>query len=259
MASPTRTDDGPLAAVLLGVSLGLLVGGGLAELLGSSAVASTLWALATVAGLGPAVRWVWSSARERRLGVDIIAVLALIGTLAVDEYLAGAVISVMLATGRTLEARATARARSDLRALRERAPRLVHRVEGATLTSPPARGGRRRRPAAGAARRDRPCRRAARARGRVLDESALTGESLLVERRGGDDVRSGAVNAGDAFTLRATSGAAESTYAGIVQLVAEAEAEASTAPFVRLADRYAAAFVAVSLLAAGVAWALSGD
>ena len=92
----------------------------------------------------------------------------------------------------------------------------------------------------------------------VLDESALTGESLPVERRGGDDVRSGAVNAGDAFTLRATSGAAESTYAGIVQLVAEAEAEASTAPFVRLADRYAAAFVAVSLLAAGVAWALSG-
>ena len=140
----------------------------------------------------------------------------------------------------------------------ERAPRLVHRVEGATLTSPPLEevvagdlllvrpgeivpvDGRLEREVA------------------VLDESALTGESLPVERRGGDDVRSGAVNAGDAFTLRATSGAAESTYAGIVQLVAEAEAEASTAPFVRLADRYAAAFVAVSLLAAGVAWALSG-
>ena len=259
MAPSPRNDEGPLAAGLLGVSLGLLVGGGLAELLGSSAVANTLWALATVAGLGPAVRWVWSSARERRVGVDIIAVLALIGCLAVHEYLAGAVISVMLATGRTLEARATARARSDLRALQERAPRLAHRVEGATLTSPPLEeivagdlllvrpgeivpvDGRLEREVA------------------VLDESALTGESLPVERRGGDDVRSGAVNAGDAFTLRATSGAAESTYAGIVQLVAEAEAEASTAPFVRLADRYAAAFVAVSLLAAGVTWALSGS
>ena len=51
----------------------------------------------------------------------------------------------------------------------------------------------------------------------MLDESALTGESLLVERHGGDDVRSGVVNAGDAFTLRATSGVAESTYAGIVR------------------------------------------
>ena len=71
------------------------------------------------------------------MGLGIIAVLALIGTLAVHEYLAGAVIAVMLATGRTLEARATARARGDLRALQERAPRVAHRVEGATLTSPP--------------------------------------------------------------------------------------------------------------------------
>ena len=137
MASSTRHEDGRLPAVLLAVSFGLLVGGGIAQLLGATAVASTLWALATIAGLGPAIRWVWSSAREGRVGVDIIAVLALMGALAVGEYLAGAVISVMLATGRTLEARATARARSDLQALRERVPRLVHRVEGATLTSPP--------------------------------------------------------------------------------------------------------------------------
>ena len=93
----------------------------------------------------------------------------------------------------------------------------------------------------------------------VLDESALTGEPLPVERRVGDDVRSGAVNAGDSFLLRATSRAAESTYAGIVRLVAEAEAEAASAPFVRLADRYASAFLVVTLAAATVAWVASGD
>jgi heavy metal translocating P-type ATPase len=256
---PPSRHAGPLTATFLGLSLALLVGGGLAQLAGTSTAAHAVWAVATVAGLCAAAVWVWSSAREGRIGVDLIAVLALAGALAVGEYLAGAVITVMLATGRTLEARATARARQDLRALRERVPRVAHRLEDGALTSPPleeiTRGdlllvqpgeivpvdGRLEREVA------------------VLDESALSGESLPVERRAGDDVRSGAVNAGDAFTLRATSTAAESTYAGIVQLVAEAEAEASSAPFVRLADRYAVVFVAVSVGAAALAWLLSGD
>ena len=120
---PPSRHAGPLTATFLGLSLALLVGGGLAQLAGTSTAAHAVWAVATVAGLCAAAVWVWSSAREGRIGVDLIAVLALAGALAVGEYLAGAVITVMLATGRTLEARATARAREDLRALRERAPR----------------------------------------------------------------------------------------------------------------------------------------
>ena len=91
----------------------------------------------------------------------------------------------------------------------------------------------------------------------VLDESALTGESRPVERAAGDPIRSGAVNAGGAFDLLATTTAEESTYAGIVRLVQEAERQ--KAPFVRLADRYAAIFVPVTLVIAGVAWAARGD
>src|ERR1035437_4133776 len=68
----------------------------------------------------------------------------------------------------------------------------------------------------------------------VLDESALTGESLPVERPLGDMVRSGVVNAGHPFDMRATTSANDSTYAGVVHLVSQAEA--SQAPFVRLAD-----------------------
>ena len=76
----------------------------------------------------------------------------------------------------------------------------------------------------------------------VLDESALTGEALPVEHEAGDAIRSGVVNAGGPFDLRATTSASESTYSGIVRLVSEAAA--STAPFVRLADRYAGVFLA---------------
>ena len=91
----------------------------------------------------------------------------------------------------------------------------------------------------------------------VLDESALTGEALPVSYRRGGPVRSGTANAGEAFELRATRPASESAYAGIVRLVREAESH--KAPFVRLADRYAAFFLPVTLAVAGLAWALSGD
>ena len=90
----------------------------------------------------------------------------------------------------------------------------------------------------------------------VLDESALTGEPLPVERSAGEQIRSGTVNAGGPFDLFATATAADSTYAGIVRLVSEAEQ--SQAPFVRLADRYALWFLFVSLAAAGAAWAVAG-
>ena len=90
----------------------------------------------------------------------------------------------------------------------------------------------------------------------VLDESALTGEPLPVERALGDRVRSGVVNAGGPLDLRAVTSAEDSTYAGVVRLVAEAGR--IQAPVVRLADRYALAFLAVTLAVAGIAWAAGG-
>ena len=78
----------------------------------------------------------------------------------------------------------------------------------------------------------------------LVDESALTGEPLPVTRRRDEPVRSGVVNAGGPFDLLATTDADSSTYASIVRLVREASA--STSGFVRVADRYALAFVAVA-------------
>jgi heavy metal translocating P-type ATPase len=243
--------------LLLGVSTAGLAVGGLLYLLGFHSSAHLAWGATTVVGVVPATWWVADAARRRRVGVDAIAVLALVGTLVVREYFAGAVITVMLASGRTLEAQAAARARRELRLLLERAPRTVHKYVDGELSSPPLEEVRPGDlllvapgevvPVDGLVERDIA----------ILDESALTGEPLPVERSAGDVVRSGVVNAGGGFDLRATTSASESTYAGIVRLVSAAEA--SSAPFVRLADRYAGAFLMVSLTMAGAAWAISGD
>ncbi|AQA05110.1 cadmium-translocating P-type ATPase [Mycobacterium sp. MS1601] len=234
-----------------------LTGGGIAWLMGRADVADRVWAVGTILAVAPAAAWVFAALRQGKLGVDVIAVLSLVGSLVVGEYLAGAIIAVMLAGGRALEAAASRRATRDLRALLERAPRFARRQVGTTISVVPvddvvagdllvvASGdvvpvdGRVVQPVA------------------VLDESALTGESLSVERGCGEPVRSGVVNAGDAFELRATSSAADSTYAGIVRLAQQAGAE--SAPVVRLADRYAAWFLPLALLMAGAAWLVSGS
>lgn len=243
--------------LLLGIALTGLLGGAAARMAGLPGTADALWGATTAFALAPSTASVWSGLRRGRPGVDVVAVLALGGCLAVGELLAGAVIALMVATGGVLESRAAARARRELRALLERAPRVVHRHEDGSLTSPPlsavvpgdlllVRPGEvvpvDGRVEGGCA---------------VVDESALTGEALPVERVAGEAVRSGCLNAGGPFDLRATTSAATSSYAGIVRLVEQAEATA--APFVRLADRFALAFVPVTLALSGLAWALSGE
>ena len=123
--------------VQLVVAVGGLAAGGGCRLLGSAGPANVLWAITGAAALLPATISMARDLLRRRAGVDIVAVLALLGSLVVGEYLAGAVIALMLATGRELEARASARARRELTALLDRAPTFVHRVEGDTLTTPP--------------------------------------------------------------------------------------------------------------------------
>lgn len=90
-----------------------------------------------------------------------------------------------------------------------------------------------------------------------FDESALTGESLPVERSRGGSVLSGTVNGPAAVRIKATATAKESQYSQIVALVHGAAA--SRAPTVRLADRYAIPFTVVAFAMAGVAWFISGD
>ena len=91
----------------------------------------------------------------------------------------------------------------------------------------------------------------------VIDESALTGESIPVQRKAGEAVISGSTNVGEAFDLLALRRAADSTYAGIVRLVEAAQR--SKAPMSRLADRFALAFLGVTVAIAAAAWLWTGD
>ena len=116
--------------MLLGVTLTALAAGGVAWLSGAPTVADACWIAGTVAAILPATWWVIAALRERRFGVDVLAVLSLGGALAVGEYLAGALIGVMLATGQALDAAAERRATKDLRALLDRVPRTARRRSG---------------------------------------------------------------------------------------------------------------------------------
>jgi heavy metal translocating P-type ATPase len=235
--------------------VGITIGGAM-WIAGAHDAAKVAWAVTTVIGGIPLVVDVVRSIARREPSVDFIALLAIIVSLWLHEYLAGAVIALMLSTGQALESYADRRAHRELSSLLERAPQLVHRYEDGELRTRPidqvvlgdllfVKTGEVV-PVDGVLEGDA-----------VLDESALTGESRPVERPRGDLVRSGALNAGAGFDLHATSTAADSTYAGIVRLVEEAERQ--KAPAVRLADRYALIFVPVTLVIAGIAWAISGD
>ncbi|HWD03245.1 MAG TPA: heavy metal translocating P-type ATPase [Amycolatopsis sp.] len=195
-------------------------------------------------------------ARAGRWGADSLAVLALAATLAVGEYLAGAVIAVMVATGQVLEAGARRRAGRDLTALLDRAPRIAHLKSGSGFRSVPV---------ADVCVGDEvvvlpgevvPVDAVVVGEG-LFDESALTGEPLPVSRPSGTTVHSGVVNAGAAVTVRASASAVDSTYAGVVRLAESAAAH--SAPIARLADRAAIWFLPAALVLAGLAWLLTGS
>ncbi|HSP10335.1 MAG TPA: heavy metal translocating P-type ATPase [Candidatus Dormibacteraeota bacterium] len=248
--------EGNSVAILM-IVLAAVVAGAALWLAREPSLADLAWALAVVVALVPlgiSVAWdLW----HHETGVDLIALLAMAGSLVLGQFLAGAVIGLMLSGGQALERFASARARRELSSLLSRAPRVVHRYLHGVLTSPDIADVREGDhllvkpgevvPVDGLMTSD----------AAVLDESALTGESMPVEHLISDRVRSGAVNVGAPFDMRALTTADESTYAGIVRLVREAQD--SKAPFVRLADRYALWFLPLTLVVSAAAWGISGD
>jgi len=197
------------------------------------------------------------------VGLDVLAVVAMIATLAVGEYLASLIIVLMLSGGEALEDYASRRATRELTALLDRSPQRAHVIlhprdpdsddvqdvdvddvrVGDVLLIRPAEivpvDAELLSPAAS------------------FDESSLTGESLPVGRSAGEEVPSGAVNGTSAVRLRAVRRSADSQYQQIIALVQDAQS--SRAPVVRLADRFAVPFTAVSLVIAGAAWAIAQD
>lgn len=217
------------------------------------------WTLFTVILLG-GIPLLWETIRQflhKEFSVDVIAIIAITGSLFLGEYLAGAFVVLMLSGGEALEAYALRRARSSLSALAERAPRTAHIWQGDELVSIPAEqidvgmdivvkpgelipvdgvviGG-----------------------SASLSEADLTGEPVPVRKTVGMLVLSGSVNLDGVLEVRASKRSDDSKYAQIVRLVEEAQAQ--KAPIHRLADRYSIGFTVAALALAGLAWILSHD
>ena len=262
--TPPRTLRTPLPALMLRypivtttIVLGVLGG--------------VLWPV----GFGDAVRWgfglyaiviagieSWQMVkqlRQKRFGIDILAIVAIIATVAVGEVIASMIIVLMVAGGKALEDFAQGRAQRELSALLHREPQTAHRVvPGSSRADDIA--------AADVVIGDHilirsgevvPVDGTLTTETAAFDESSLTGESLPRNRHAGDTVLSGSINGNTAATIVATALAENSQYQAIVALVKQAST--NRAPVVRLADRYAIPFTVVSLLLAGVASALSAD
>ena len=191
-------------------------------------------------------------------GLDILALVAMVSTLATQEYWASLVIVIMLSGGEALEDYAARRASSELTSLLDRTPTDAHVVESGDTTKDVPAGDVR----VGEIVIVRPA-EVVPIDGILLtslgsfDMSSITGESLPVTFVSGKEVPSGAVNGATAVKLRVSKPASESQYQQIVRLVEEAQR--TKAPIVRLADRFAIPFTAISLLIAGIAWWISGD
>lgn len=244
-------------AVILVIVLAAVLSGGALWLAGADQAADMAWGAAVVFALIPLGISVVRDLLHRETGVDLIALLAMAGALVLGQYLAGAVVGLMLSGGQALERFASARARRELSALLARSPRTVHRYERGGLSSPDIDTVRKGDKLLVKPGEVVPVDGVITSSVAVLDESALTGESRPAERPMGDTVHSGVVNAGAPFDIRAITTADQSTYAGIVRLVREAQI--SKAPFVRLADQYAMWFLPLTLGVAALAWAASGS
>jgi len=241
-----------LAISALGLVVGLLLGAldeaGASNLVLTLTVFPVLLALALQIG---------RSLLQGEFGLDIVAALSMSTALLVGEQLAAAVVALMYAGGQYLEEFAKGRARREMTVLLSRAPRSAKRHRNGELQEIPIGAiqvGDRLLVSRGEIV---PADGTLESAVAVLDQSALTGESMPIQRVSGDRVLSGSSNAGNAFDYVALQTAADSTYAGIVRLVEHAQQ--SRAPMARLADRFALVFLALTLAIAGAAWLLTAD
>ena len=203
---------------------------------------------------------IWDAAKRllrREIGIDIIALIAIIGSLWLREYLAGAIIVLMLSGGEALEAYALRRAKRSLSSLIERAPHVAHVWREKQLIDIPVEAIH-----IGMITIVKP--------GELIpvdgvvvegtsdvSEADLTGEPVPVRKTAGMIVLSGSVNLDGVLEVRASASSAESQYAQIIRLVQEAQEQ--KAPIHRLADRYSLVFTTATLLLATLAWLLSGQ
>lgn len=183
--------------------------------------------------------------------------IAFVTGVVLGEYLAAALIILMLSGGQVLEAFAMRKASSALNALADRMPRVAHRKDGENITDISlddivvgdliAIFPHDTAPVDGVVVDGHG----------AMDESYLTGEPFVVAKAPGASVLSGAINGDAVLVIRAERLSSESRYAQIMQVMQEAEQKRPKIR--RIGDQIGAWFAPFALLVAFIAWYLSGD
>lgn len=195
--------------------------------------------------------------RSGRLGVDVLAITAIVTAVILGEYWAAVIIVLMLTGGEALEDYAERRAKKELSTLLKNRPKKAHILRGKNTVDIKVSAVN-------------PGDKLVVLPGEVVpvdatiiegatnvDEASITGESIPVSKQVGDELLSGSVNIDGAITVKAAHTAADSQYEQIIKLVRGATNGQS--PFVRMADRYSVPFTVIAFMIAGAAWFISGD
>lgn len=194
---------------------------------------------------------------KKQFALDYIAILAILVSLATQEYLVSAILALMISSGRTLEDYGVSQAKKSLTKLAERIPNEVYLWQGGKI-------GEKIKIDKVKIGNEIVIRK-----GEVIgldgvliskdgltDESSLTGEPYTIEKIEGDAIRSGTINVGDLIVVKVTREQKDSTYNKIVTMVKNAQEEKS--PMVRMADKYSGYFTIISLLITGFSYVFSG-
>ena len=242
---------------LVAMSLGL-VGDWLAW---PAAVVTGLYVVAYFTGLYDGVISSWEALRRREIEIDLLMVLAALGAAAVGQPFEGAMLLFLFSLSNVLQDYALGRTKSAIEALMKLRPdTAVVERNGQTITLPLeevaiddrmlVKPGERL-PLDGVIMDGQSS----------LDQSSVTGESMPVHKKQGDDVFAGTINVNGHLTVRVTKLANESTLARMIQLVEEAQDEkAKTQTFIERAEQYyAVGVIAVTLALIALPWLIFGE
>ncbi|MCX6757697.1 MAG: heavy metal translocating P-type ATPase [Candidatus Nomurabacteria bacterium] len=237
---------------LLGLALGFIL-----HISGSIGLDNKVWMVTIIIGTIPLIWKILKDIFSGHFGIDLIAIIAIITSFVLGQYLAGNIILLMLSGGEALEMYALKRARKELSSLISNAPTFAHIKKDGNLLDVDVHEVKVKDliliktgeiiPADGIVILGKS----------QVDESALTGESLPAEKGIGSSVFSGSVNKSDILEVEVIRLPSESKYEQIIKLVKQAEE--NRAPVVRLADKYSVWFTIITFGLAALAWFLAKD
>ena len=238
------------------VSLGLVIS---FSLYLTGYVRASEWILIVLCGIGiiPEIVSIVKDLLSKKFGVDLIAVVAILASLVLKEYAAAGVILLMFTGGAALEQYAKARAQKELSSLLRRAPRIAHVLRGGDFINVSVDKVEPRDVLLVKPGETVPVDAVIIKGQSSFDESAITGESMPLDKKKNDEILSGTINQDSPVEIRALRSSAKSQYEQIVLLVKSAAS--SKSPMVRLADAYSIPFTLIAFGLSAAAWLLSGD